>query len=329
MPTNHTGDPTVDFPPDGFPADGTTPVVQEPSDGDALDAASVEQAFEMSANRLAFEQYPFANASAWAQPIKQFKNARLQDRFAVDHMGHPRLRGIQWTERWRGDEDPGAGSHTGVFEKTVERWNYVSVGTSSRVRPITLVSLTGLPTPTTSRFLQLLVGNGSGDLCSAISDFQGLYYSGSSQGNEVSASADIFLPSGETGNPSNNAYTFGQGGAFADDTALIGGVFEKKSTDANWFAVCGDGTTLSTRVDTTIPVSTRQNLRVEYWPADTADDSAAAMRFYIDDVLRATITSNLPHGAASPRINVVCAAKRITSTGASIFFGPVRYSAGY
>jgi hypothetical protein len=128
------------------------------------------------------------------------------------------------------------------------------------------------------------------------------------------------------------AYTFGLGQRFADDTALIGGVFEKKSTDTNWFAVCGDGTTLSTRVDTGVAVGAAawNKLRVEWHGANVADNSTAAMRFYIADVLVATITSNLPTGAATPSVNAVLGAKRASgSTVTSCYLGPVRFSQNY
>lgn len=331
MSTTYTGNPAATQAPSDPPAAGNAPKGTLPADGDALTAASVAQMAKVALDYAAFEKKPFGNTSAWAQVVKRFQNARLQDRFAVNHMAHPEFRGIEWTERWRGDEDTTAGSFSVQFEKTVERWFCVSTGTASRIRTLPLTTLAGIPGGFSSRFLQQIVDGGAFNLAKTFSDFQGIYINlGGALDKECWVETDIFPTVGETGNPSNCAYTFGLGTVFADDTSLVGGVFEKKSTDATWFAVTGDGSALSARVNTTVPPdSSGQTLRVEWWPSGVADDSIAQVKFYINGTLRGTITSNLPSAAAAPRISVFLGAKRITGSGATVIWAPVRYSAAY
>jgi hypothetical protein len=139
--------------------------------------------------------------------------------------------------------------------------------------------------------------------------------------------ADIF-PS-TTGNA---GYSVGLGNTFADDAALIGAMFEKKSTDTNWFAVCGNGAALSARVDTGVPAifPSGYQMRVEWLGSGVADNSVAACRFYIGGFLVATITSNLPSAATTPAASVFAGLRRTSSTGQELLFlGPIRYSAGY
>lgn len=123
MPTNHTGDPTTDTPPDGFPYDGTAPVVEEPSDGDALDAASVEQMAQMPANRLAFEQQPFANFNDDAQPTKAFENALHHVGAGFDSQALPTGRYMQWEEDWL-DVNATPKTTDGAGGAWFDRWNY-------------------------------------------------------------------------------------------------------------------------------------------------------------------------------------------------------------
>lgn len=269
---------------------------------------------------------PIAASGFWASPIWIWRNARQQSVFFINHMAHPDGRIIQWRERWRAIEDNGVGTASGTFDKQVQPWDVDQGGTGSRIY-VAEPGTVGVPTPAKTPYLVLIAGSASSAFARARTTFLGTYHA---SGREAAVETDFYLVAGEDANPSNNAYTFGFGGVFADDTTLTGAVFEKKSTDANWFAVNGNGSALSARVDTGVPTNpSGQRLRVEWWPAAIADDNVAQTKFYIDGSLVATITSNLPSASPSPYIRVFGGAKRITGTGAACFLGPVTYSAGY
>lgn len=266
---------------------------------------------------------PIGIAEQWARKIWSWKNAQQQIRSHINHLGHIDDRLIRWREHWRGNDDQnGAGSQT--FEKTVERWSALVVGSGSRATVRDLASMSGIPTPVLSKYLQLLVGIGATDLSQCSSEFQGTY----TDYAEISVDMDTYIV-----DPSNHAnFTFGLGSHHADNAGMIGAVFEKKATDTNWFAVCGNGSALSARVNTGVPVtSAGDRMRVEWLGANVADDGVAAARFYIADTLVATITSNLPSAAATPRVNVFLGAKRLVGSSGSpeAFVGPLRYAASY
>lgn len=266
---------------------------------------------------------PIATANAWAERIWSWKNAQQQTRSFISHLGHVDDRLIRWRERWRGNESQ-AGDGNTTFNNTVERWVALVVGSGSQATVRDLQSMSGIPTPALSRYLQLLVGIGASDMAQCASDFQGTY----TDYAEIAVDFDTYIV-----DPSNHAnFTFGLGSHHADNASLIGAVFEKKATDATWFAVCGNGSALSTRVNTGVPVtSAGDRMRVEWLGANVSDNGAAAARFYIADALVATISSNLPSAAATPRVNVFLGAKRLVgSTGSpQAFVGPVRYVASY
>lgn len=101
MSSNHTGDPTATQAPSGTPGDGTAPIVQLPSDGDALDAASVAQMGKMPADYLAMAQAPFpATGTPYALDVMPFKDARQRKRFKLDHFALPGGSFHDWREGW-------------------------------------------------------------------------------------------------------------------------------------------------------------------------------------------------------------------------------------
>src|SRR6187551_1467142 len=104
MSTTRAGDPTATQAPSAPPTPGAVPTQTLPADGDPLTAASVAQAFKVSADFIAWLMSPRAQAAAgtgasnWAEAIRLYKNARQQTRFAVDHLGFPGGKFVQWQE---------------------------------------------------------------------------------------------------------------------------------------------------------------------------------------------------------------------------------------
>lgn len=331
MATNHTGDPTLNQPPSGTPGDGTAPVRELPDDGDALDANSVAQALGNPADYEAWLQSPFpAVGTSLNLPVMPYKNARGQQRFTVNHMGHPDGRVFQWEELWRGDEDltTSGGPTPQTFVKTSQIWLMTILGSNSRVRTVWPGITGGLPLVAASKFCELRSGGAAGNFAIGVTDFQGLFLD-----KECSIEFDLHIGAGEDAPSGNCSYTFGFGNTFGDSATLVGAVFEKRNTDTHWFAVAGNGTALSARVDTGVPpdsAAAQQTLKVVYNPAETSDSGADEMNFFIDGFWRCAVTTNLPRAAAAPYVKAVMGCKRGSGTlGALNWLGPVRYSMAY
>src|SRR6185295_10792818 len=114
--------------------------------------------------------------------------------------------------------------------------------------------------------LSMSIGAGAGQLGKATVEYQGYF------GDDIEQVLD-FDTYVDTGSSGEVAYTFGLGQVFADDSSLVGGVFEKKVGDATWFAVCGDGSSLSPRVNTGVPISSAgAQMRVVWQGSAVADD---------------------------------------------------------
>jgi len=105
MASDYVGDPTAIQAPSAAPSPGGSPTVHVPSDGDAANAASVLQDFKVLADYIAWLFSPRARVGQYAEAIVRFKDARLRDRFIVDHYGLPAGEFLEWREFFgkRGD----------------------------------------------------------------------------------------------------------------------------------------------------------------------------------------------------------------------------------
>jgi hypothetical protein len=108
--TDYDGLATATQAPSVPPTPGVVPTVSIPADGEALNVASITQAFKTLADFEAWLMSPRAKVSAWADPIFRYRSALLHTRSYIDHLGFISGRVVQWDEDW-----PYVGSGVGTF----------------------------------------------------------------------------------------------------------------------------------------------------------------------------------------------------------------------
>jgi hypothetical protein len=89
MSTNYTGVETATQSPGAQPKDQVRPIVVLPSDGDALNAASIHQALKILADYVAFNQYRKSSAQDWNYHLQTYMTSAARVNFKVDHYGMP------------------------------------------------------------------------------------------------------------------------------------------------------------------------------------------------------------------------------------------------
>jgi hypothetical protein len=101
-----------------------------PADGDADNAASVAQDFKVTADFLAWLMSPRAKASDWATAVMRYKDARLNDRFIVDHYGLPGGELLEWREDFGRRTD---WSLSGAGTASIGKWVITQTGAASAI----------------------------------------------------------------------------------------------------------------------------------------------------------------------------------------------------
>jgi hypothetical protein len=287
-----------------------------PNDGEPLNVASLRQNEKVLADFAAWAAAPKAVSGNWADPAWYAQNARGQRRFLVDHMGYPSGKVYSVTEYWRGREQLLlTGSH--AFEKTVHRWSGLMTATAGQ----------GIDTTVNPGNLILGIGSGSGDTTQLTGDAFANFV------NAQGASMEFRLTNIDASIATHKIMA----GWIAPSFGLpfntpVGAYFFKAAANANWQAICGDGVALTT-VDTgvAVAVTTPYDMRVEWLGSAVSDDAAVAARFYINDVLKASITSgHLPSGSGNLDAGPFFGAKDDGGAAAhSWVVGPTRLSANW
>ncbi len=121
MSFNYSGDRTATQSPASPPADGVSPELVLPSDGDPANVASILQAFKVLADYLAFGRAPFGNVADQTQEVWAAQCARLLKRAGFDHRGFPGGNLLRWQEDWI---DVGATAKTSGAGAWFGRWRY-------------------------------------------------------------------------------------------------------------------------------------------------------------------------------------------------------------
>lgn len=122
MATTYTPDPTATQAPASQPDPDDFPIMDLPSNGDAVDVSGVLQAWKALGDFIAWIKSPRAKASSWTQAIRRYKNALLQDIYGIDHFGFPRGRLSMWTENWPASLTYECG---GITARQVGKWRQV------------------------------------------------------------------------------------------------------------------------------------------------------------------------------------------------------------
>jgi hypothetical protein len=318
----YDGDPTATQTPGSTPAPGAAPKLNLPADGDPLNVATIYQAFKILADYVAWLFDPKAIASSWAQRIARWRNARGQERFLIDHLGLPSGRFVKWTEDWSGDDAQAVGGSS-TFAKTRRPWYATVVNTGGTAGKVEVLGPDASFNPLTKALHLVVSGNTATDLAQAVDAAENMWKTTNSKAVDL----DVYMNG--VGLTTHFVY-FGEteGGAIPvlSGAGFKGAVFV--SDAGAWKCVCGDGTNV-TVVDPTVGVATGAitSLRIEWWGSGVADDSTNACRFYIDGVLKASITTNLPTNGTAQKI--VGAKKVSGSTLWESWVGPFQYEYTY
>lgn len=129
MPFNYTGIPSATQAPGAAPGSGVAPVLSLPSDGDVNSAASVAQAFKECADYIAYIQ---SKISLGTPPVGDAPQARFYDtagnlRSLIDHNGFPMGRRSEFREEWI--HNIGTVSATATPVVAMQRWSTTFTGT--------------------------------------------------------------------------------------------------------------------------------------------------------------------------------------------------------
>jgi len=133
MATTYTPDPTATQAPASAPDPDDFPLESLPVDGDALNSASVLQAFKVIGDYIAWLKSPRAVGSSYTQSIRSYRNARLQRRFLIDHEGFTIGPISGWRECWdnvgmASVSANGNGDWAGRWSYSITNGGRVSVG---------------------------------------------------------------------------------------------------------------------------------------------------------------------------------------------------------
>lgn len=305
MPTDYTGSPTAAQAPSPAPDPDNFPIVRIPIDTEAANVSSVNQEFKTLADHVAWLKQPRAFGSAWIQAIKVFRNAILQRRWGIDHMGFPGGKLQAWQEDW------------------------ANVG-------FVTVSAAGGPTNWAGPwqyYIQAAAVAGSIQAMSADADGGGnalsprscwLRFSGGISGGannnvllvEHRLGATRFDPTNcmvmeweQSGANSIGAHNSGgiatatQAGMTGALTSFFGvGFVFRSGTDTNWQA-CHRALAAGapTFVDTGVAIGSGiVRMRIEVYGASTADDGNARVIWYINGAIVANVAVDIGKGGAIP-----------------------------
>jgi hypothetical protein len=256
--------------------------------------------------------------SSWAEAIKIYKNAVLQSRFGIDHLGFPAGKLIQWNEDF-GSMQPFVG--TGVIAATplpYSRWGVVNF-TTGNINSISAIGAYAIDPVLPSAMVQLVSAAivGSNHLYAvnpAVVHIPGMAISyqwdAYIQGTDA-ASAEIF-------GGLISAPLTGVGGAIST-IAPTGVGFIKRTGDANWFTY-NNGTYVTTGI--AAASATRFRFRLELLSAAAADAGTAQVIFYVNGT-RITAAQS----ATAPLLGLGCypvfrnARTAIGTTGYSLLIG--------
>lgn len=310
MATTYVPVPTATQAPAAQPDPDNFPALTLPAAGDGDTAASVAQAFKVLGDYIAWLKAPRSAASAWAQRLRTYLNARQQRRHFIDHLGFPGGNVQGWDERW--DK-----TLAGTFGANLAWVSTPGSGTIGIVPAGFLIGLCRLVGFTTSTSVTGLPG------CTYAQRATGCCVP--SADLAVTFDTVIWLTAVAT---NNTLVTVGL--VSASSTSQAGGVgfgawFSKAETQANWQACVDSVTPVDLGVGPSAGVA--QRLRIEYMGTGTSDDSTARSLFYVDDVLKANIAHAITPGGSGDELVPLIGCARTTTGGAAVtlYVGPTRY----
>ena len=316
MPTNYTGVPTNTQAPSSQPAADVYPTVQIPAAGEAATAASVTQLAKVSADFHAYSQALLhGQLPKVVSDLPQIllKDLSGHERWMVDHSGLPGGPINVFREEWR---VPFTANTTGAISVN-PFWYMAAAGTPSSSGPEAAGTSTSAYGGNAMRLQILNTLNNKLTLSSQLQQMKLL----------ASQSWSFWFDFAMDSNANPNGFTFWAGlSGSRDPSAPASGYawFKKASTDTNWKCETNDGTTTNSQ-DSGVAPSTGyasiQRFKIEVHGASTYV-GANTIRFFINDAIVATSTTNLPTAAQYIAFGGLCT----TGSGAAheCFIGSVR-----
>jgi hypothetical protein len=290
-----------------------------PADGEALNVASITQALKVLADFEAWMLSPRAQAGGggldvkYQEAIQIWRSAALHKRFGIDHLGFP----MGQIQRWEQDWESAALEQIGVGSTLVTQsgWQSTVVKVGAGAGNVTILS-PGSSIPG-CRHLRLDAGNSSNDRSLVTKLGQCLFHADVALAMEWSATI-----------PSLQNYSYGMGFNTESVYASAGhgpiAQFFANGPGGNWHCQTDDGTTLND-VDSGVAIGTaRTRFRIEYHGANVDDASTERVLFFIDGVIKANITANMPSVPATPLASPLFIVFNTGGAAGSLDVSPVR-----
>jgi hypothetical protein len=285
LPTTYPGDQTATQPPSDPPEGENGISVALPADGDDDNAATYAQAFKVLADFIDWLKRPRATANVWEKCIVAYRAAVGHRRFAVDHLGFPTgqvlVKDVNWVQSPTSVANHSGAAASYAAYAAMPEWSYRAVQTAGLSWAVPAASVFG---PS----IACRPGEGLNDYLTTFHAPQGSLL----VDNHVSLEFTARVPS------------FGiktiialcdEPSSHIDAGAAFIGFRIDGATD--WKCVtkaAGVETVTASGVTAAIGSARPDRLRVEWSGPTVADDATQAVRFYINGVLVATHTTNLP-----------------------------------
>lgn len=300
MPTTISGNYAASpIAPDAGPGPESIIQVAVGNDGELATAAEQTALFQTIANHIAWLNRMKAKAATlaadWAKHIQAWRAANGHQRFAIDHLGFPagqvRIVDADWRTSPISANANKYNAGTGTVLKdqlpTMPEWTWMSKATGS-------TGQTSLYYNNFGPAVFSLAGETAGDYNTLCTGNFGVFRND----NHVTFDCVAF----GTGSSSRTvALGLAPVNGLTHFNAAANFIGFRVGASGDWECVCrasGAESALSSGVAATLPgAGWPERLRLEYHGAGVADDLVEAARFYINGVLKATITSNLPSGA--------------------------------
>lgn len=347
MPTDYTGDPAATQSPSGPPIPETAPVVRMPNDGEAANVASIYQELKALADHAAWlfkaraQAAAGAAASNWGKHIMAFRNAKLQKRWGIDHMGFPHGQLIGFDENWddanmatepqndNGNQiwvGPWRTRYTGktavggIFQAFAASGTTGQALTSRLYMEVLNGGATTVMTHIERATSPIAVATG-GDVGFSLSWDSALRIAGISSGVAGTEASGGILAGGTMLSTNNNMATAAPAGL---------AIIARGGVDNTWKAYSkpagGSATYTDTGVSCTSP-DVRRRFRIEYVCSGVSDDSTARANFYIDGNWVAGVAIDLTNGGSTLGISPFVRLWTQGSTSLGWSTGPMRFRA--
>jgi hypothetical protein len=286
VPSTYTPDPTSTQAPASQPDPDDFPLESLPNSGEGCTAASIAQAFKVLGDFAAWERKPRAKVSQWEQAIKPYRDARLNRRFIVDHFGLPRGEWMRWRERFkrRGDWTHGAGTWS------TQDWDFLLTETTPATSNVRANQPFGAGGFAAQPYLEIEIDNSGANTgeMKLPPDSNTIVWS-----PDMLAELDYTLNPADAGAPTT--WVHGVCGQTEHINTITTGAFFISAAGGNWHARTINGGA-PTDTDTGIAgtAGAGHHFLMAMVGANLGDDSTSRCLFFVDGVLKANHTTQLP-----------------------------------